>query len=99
MTYATALQICTVNRLQDEEQRAYEDILNFLSDTPAVPPMNLFPLVMHLVSDVIASQLAHEPPSAREGCLVVALNEILTILQTLTTAKCIVAGTLERSSA
>ena len=99
MTYATALQVCTVNRLQDEEQRAYEDILHFLSDTTAVPPMNLFPLVMHLVSDVIASQLAHEPPYAREGCLVATFDEILTILRTLTTAKCIVAGTLERSGA
>ena len=99
MTYEQALQICKVNSLKPQEQAAYEAILAVLSTASDVAPFNLFPLVMHFVSDGMASQLAQAPAPAREGRLVEVLDEIATILRSLVMAKCVVAGTLEAEGA
>ena len=98
MTYEEATALCAAHQLSTQEQATYDAMLHQLAQATAAGSLNLFPLLRHWVSDAMASQIDQAPVHTREGLLVTLSEQVGTILHRLTTATCVMSGSLREEA-
>ena len=95
MTYEEAVVLCAMHDLHEHEAQVYHRLLDVLEADTAPATLNLFPILMHFLSDAMASQIAQEPLHTREGRIVELAEEVLALVRTLVLAKCVLAEDIE----
>lgn len=95
MTYEDAATMCADYTLSGAEARVYVHLLEAVGTTSDNAAFNLFPVLMHFLSDALVAQIAQKPLHAREGCVVTAIEAVRETMRELVTAKGILADVLE----